>query len=207
MRMHRWILAAAVLCILPACRHAGDWKHAVNAPDAGAEDCAMHSVKESIPFYETFFPPRGFYQFYAVTEAPDEKADEGLRPYSFVVVRVFNGRRPDEPLLVERIVGPVRGKEDWTDLFSIFRKYASSPPAAYYCWQNDCAGKYSPPGEPDPRDPYPPEMPDHPGITTPGGFAVTPVPAGSYILRSRPAPGTGGSGLDDANGSGGCNFV
>ena len=76
--------------------------------------------------------------------------------------------------LVERIIGPVRTQDDWVDLFSVFRRYSSSPPAGYYCWQNDCRGKYNPPGEPDPRDPLPPNLPGQPP-TSLVGYAVVPV--------------------------------
>src|SRR5215475_5507932 len=165
MRMHRWILGAAVLCSLPACKH-WDWSQPPNAPQQ--DDCKMYSVKESLGFYEAFLPPRGLYQVFIVPENADEKSDQYRQPYSFVIVRVRDAQHPERTgPLIERIIGPVRGKEEWTDLFSILRRYASSPPAGFYCWQNDCQGKYSPGGDPDPRDPYPPEMPDHAAIVGP----------------------------------------
>jgi len=202
MRTHRLVLGVPVICTLVSC-HPWDWRQQSNASDM--EDCKQHSVKESIAFYETFLPPRGFYQIFAIPEPADGK-DEAKRPYSFVVFRVRDGRNPDQKdPIVERIIGPVRGKEEMTDLFSIFRKYASSPPIGYYCWQNDCRGKYSPAGDPDPRDPYPPEIPDHSGITTSVGYSVTPAPTGAVIHReTSPGVGTGGSG--DGTGGAGCKF-
>jgi len=208
MKTHRWILAAPVVCALVACQH-WDW----HQPPRGVpeeDDCTQHSVQESLSFYQQFLPPRGYYQIYALPEPADQTKDEARLPYSFVVFRVRDARFPDKKdPVVERIIGPVRGKEEWTDLFSIFRRYASSPPAGYYCWQDDCRGKYSPAGDPDPRDPYPPEIPDHNGITVSAGSAVTPVPTGAYILRGGPARsrGTGGSGLEPGTGGAGCNFV
>jgi len=206
MKTHRWILAAPVVCALAACQH-WDW----HQPPRGVpkeDDCTQHSVKESISFYEQFLPPRGFYQFYVIPEPPDPK-DEGLLPYSFVVLRVRDGRFPEQKIpVVERIIGPVRGKEEMTDLFSIFRRYASSPPIGHYCWQNDCRGKYSPAGDADPRDPYPPEIPDHPGVQVPVGYDSTAVPSGSYLLRGNPERGIGGSGQADAPAAASrCNFV
>ena len=204
MRTHRWIVAVAALCGLAACQH-WDWAQKPNTPDG--EDCKQYSVQESLGFYQTLLPPRGFYQIFAVTEPPDPIRDQGKLPYSFVVFRVRDSRLPrggTEPV-VERIIGPVRGKEEMTDLFSIFRRYASTPPAGYYCWQNDCRGKYSPAGDPDPRDPYPPDLPNHPGIQSSVGYTVTPVPAGSYVLRAEPGRGTGGSG--PGTGGAGCTFA
>jgi hypothetical protein len=209
MRTHRWILAAPVVCALAACQHSWDWRQ----PPRGVpeeDDCKQYSVKESIAFYEQFLPPRGYYQIYALPEPANEASDQAMLPYTFVVLRVRDSRYPDKKdPVVERIIGPVRGKEEMTDLFSILRRYGSSPPAGFYCWQNDCRGKYSPAGDPDPRDPYPPEIPDHAGISTSAGYAVTPVPSGAYILRDGPARsrGTGGSGLEPATGGSGCNFV
>src|SRR5262249_39354421 len=207
-----------------AASHHWDWSQKPNAP--AAEDCKQHSVQESAQFYQKLLPPRGFYQIFAIPEPADAK-DEGMRPYSFVVFRVRDGRNNQQknPVL-EQIVGPVRGKEEMTLLFSMFRRYASSPPIGYYCWQNDCRGKYSPAGDADPlgdrnayrgqgrsspaprdRDPYPPEMPDHTGITVSVGYVVTRVPKGSYVLRRNAERGIGGSGLEAGTGGSGCNFV
>lgn len=207
MRTERWIVGALVLCTLTACKH-WDWAQTPNA--AKEDDCKQYSVQESLGFYEKLLPPRGFYQVYALAEAADETTVPTRLPYSFIVFRVRDARFPDKKdPVVERIIGPVRSKEEWIDLFSVFRRYASSPPAGYYCWQDDCRGKYSPAGDPDPRDPYPPEIPDHAGITVPSGLATSPVPQGAYGLRDGPArsQGTGGSGFEPGTGGAGCNFV
>jgi hypothetical protein len=151
MRTERWIVGALVLCTLTACKH-WDWSQTPNA--AKEDDCKQYSVQESLGFYEKLLPPRGFYQVYALAEAADETTVPTRLPYSFIVFRVRDARFPDKKdPVVERIIGPVRSKEEWIDLFSVFRRYASSPPAGYYCWQDDCRGKYSPAGDPDPRDP------------------------------------------------------
>jgi len=205
--MHRWVAGGVVLCTLVGCKH-WDWKQEPRGvPEV--DDCTQHSVKESVEFYENLLPPRGFYQVFAVLEPSDATTIPERLPYSFVVVRVRDARHPErmEPL-IERIIGPVRSKEEWEILFSVFRRYASSPPAGYYCWQDDCRGKFSPAGDPDPLDPYPPEIPDNSGITTPAGLVTTAVPQGSYLLRETVHDrGIGGSGLEGANGGGQCTFV
>ena len=207
MGMHRWVAGAVALCTLVGCKH-WDW----SLPPQGVpevDDCTQHSVKESVEFYEKLLPPRGFYQIFAIPEPHDATTVPTRLPYSFVVVRVRDARNPDtrEPL-IERIIGPVRSKEEWEIVFSVFRRYASAPPAGYYCWQDDCRGKFSPAGDPDPLDPYPPEIPDHAGIVTPAGVVTQTVPAGSYLLREvEHGRGIGGSGLEGANGGGQCKFV
>lgn len=194
-------LAAVVVLVAGACQTPGDWKHAPTAPQA--EDLKQYGVKESLEFYRDFYPPRGYYLFIAVPEGQDPATT--LRAYSFVVFRIFDVRTEGKvtPPLVERIIGPVRTSDEWTDLFSILRRYSSSPPAGYYCWQNDCRGKYNPAGEPDPRDPYPPTLPGQPPTYTAVGYAVVPVngaDGGVVLLEEerdrarRLAPtGTGGS--------------
>jgi hypothetical protein len=208
MRTERWIVGALVLCTLTACKH-WDWAQKPRGVPEG-DDCKQYSVQDSLAFYEQLLPPRGYYQIYALQEPADETTVAERLPYSFIVFRVRDARFPDrKDPVVERIIGPVRGKEEWTDLFSVFRRYASAPPAGYYCWQDDCRGKYSPAGDPDPRDPYPPEIPDNNGITVPAGLATTAVPQGAYSLRGGPArsQGTGGSGFEPGTGGAGCNFV
>ena len=207
MRTHGWVAGAVVLCTLVGCKH-WDWKQPPReVPEV--DDCTMHSAGESVEFYEKFLPPRGFYQIFAIPEPHDDTTIPTRLPYSFVVVRVRDARHPErmEPL-IERIIGPVRTKEEWEILFSVFRKYASSPPAGYYCWQDDCRGKFSPAGDPDPLDPYPPEIPDNSGITTPAGTVTQAVPPGSVLLREvEHGRGIGGSGLEGANEGGQCTFV
>lgn len=165
--------AVLVALLAGACRTTGDWKHTADSPQS--EDLKQYSVQESLEFYRKFYPARGYYVFIAVPEGTERST--GLAAYSFVIFRVFDqrdGREVKRPF-VERIVGPVRSADEWTDLFSIFRRYASSPPAGYYCWQNDCAGKYNPPGDPDPRDPYPPNLPGIPPSAVAVGYSVVPV--------------------------------
>ena len=203
MRTHRWIVGAVVLCTTLGCRTSWDWSqkpHLVPEKD----DCKQYSVKESLEFYEHFLPPRGFYEIFAVPERHDQMTDPRRLPYSFVVIRVRDGRfevTQNGPI-IERIIGPVRGDE-MTDLFSIFRRYASSPPAGFYCWQNDCRGKFSPAGDPDPRDPYGPDLPDHAAIKTPLGYSVVETRSQAYTL---PDGGTGGAGFQGPGGDT-CNFV
>jgi len=165
--------AVLVALVAGACRTTGDWKHPPNSPQG--EDLKQYSVQESLEFYRNFFPARAYYVFIAVPEGTDRST--GLSAYSFVIFRVFDqrdGREVKRPF-VERIIGPVRSADEWADLFSIFRRYSSSPPAGYYCWQNDCSGKYNPPGEADPRDPYPPNLPGVPPAFTAVGYTVVPV--------------------------------
>jgi hypothetical protein len=165
--------AVLVALLAGACRTTGDWKHPPNSPQG--EDQKQYSVQESLEFYRNFFPARAYYVFIAVPEGTDKSS--GLSSYSFIIFRVFDqrdGREVKRPF-VERIIGPVRSADEWTDLFSIFRRYSSSPPAGYYCWQNDCVGKYNPPGDPDPRDPYPPNLPGVPPAYSAVGYSVVPV--------------------------------
>jgi hypothetical protein len=164
--------AVVALLVAGACKTVGPWNHDPNSPLG--EDLKQYSVKESIEFYKNFYPARGYYVIIAVPETTRET----LKAYSFVVFRISEaprdgGTRIKLPL-VERVIGPVRTYDDWVDLFSVFRRYSSSPPAGYYCWQNDCSGKLNPPGEPDPRDPYPPNLPGQPP-TSLVGYAVVPV--------------------------------
>ncbi|RPH63846.1 MAG: hypothetical protein EHM78_27175, partial [Myxococcaceae bacterium] len=194
--------AVVALLVAGACKTVGPWDHPPNSPLG--EDLKQYSVKESIEFYRNFYPARGYYVIIAVPEGTDPGTK--LNAYSFVVFRISEaprdgGERVKLPL-VERIIGPVRTKDDWVDLFSVFRRYSSSPPAGYYCWQNDCRGKYNPPGEPDPRDPYPPDLPGQPP-TSLAGYAVVPVDGadGGMVLleedieraRQLALNGTGGS--------------
>ena len=163
-RLSLSILAVLAVLLASACKTTAVYAGPPNSPLV--EDLKQYSVKESIEFYRNFYPSRAYYVFIAVPEGKDPST--GINAYSFVVFRVFEQRREErhgEELKqpqVERIIGPVRTYDEWVDLFSIFRRYASSPPAGYYCWQNDCRGKYNPAGEPDPLDPLPPNMPGVP---------------------------------------------
>jgi len=204
MQPFRLLLATlAVLAVLVAgaCKTTGDWTHSPSSPQG--EDLKMYSVQEAIPLYKDFYAARGFYLFIAVPEGTDPATK--LSVYSFVIFRVSDqrdGRKERDPF-VERIIGPVRTLDEWTDVFSLFRKYSSSPPAGYYCWQNDCRGKYNPAGEPDPRDPLPPQLPGQPPTAAVVGYGVVPVdgPDGGWVrieddierARQFALNGTGGS--------------
>src|SRR5262245_8942955 len=194
--------AVVALLAAGACKTVGSPNHLPSSPLG--EDLKQYSVKESIEFYRDFYPARAYYVIIAVPEGTDRETQ--LNAYSFVVFRLSEaprdgGERVKYPL-VERIIGPVRSNDDWVDLFSIFRRYSSSPPAGYYCWQNDCRGKYNPAGDPDPRDPVPPNLPGVPP-TSLVGYAVVPVdgPDGGVVrleedierARLAAAGGTGGS--------------
>ncbi len=191
---------AALFLMLAACKTTGDWYHPASPLED--EDLKQYSVQESLEFYRGFYPPRGYYLIVAVREV-DEPAAPHV--YSFVVFRLFDVRLGGKivPPQVERIIGPVATQQEWTDLFSIFRRYSSSPPAGYYCWQNDCHGKYNPPGEPERGDPYPPDLPGQPPTSLAVGYGVVPVGGadGGVVLledeleraRQLAANGTGGS--------------
>lgn len=121
-------------------------------------------------YYEKLRPRRGFYYFKLLRTQAE---------VIIVVVRAsedLSGGRKKSPVTlpaVEKIIGPIQRKDvkAWHLVYAMLRRYASSPPAGNYCWDDDCYGSINQLIDPhDEGDPRPGD--DPPGQPPTGGYMV-----------------------------------
>ncbi|HVP61815.1 MAG TPA: hypothetical protein VMT11_14725 [Myxococcaceae bacterium] len=150
-------------------------------------DPALHS------YYLKLRPRRGFYYFKLLRTPKD---------VTIVIVRAsedLSGGRPRSPVplpAVEKIIGPIPRKDvkAWHLVYAMLRRYASSPPAGNYCWDDDCYGSINQLIDPhDEGDPRPGD--DPPGQPPTGGYMVALDPPYPPLATLDPEVDTVGAAL------------